>query len=167
MLYFRCKEAIMLWIFCKVGALGSVCAVLNIALPYQSILLFKCLFVSMLSAGVRGIRCTLCSISQRNPGSTMAYYHFILHDLWHTVGKQWLKYGHFSNHYSMQKKKELISCKFAFGTLCEVRDAAAASPRCCYRTLPGIGKYACTSPCTLFEQHLLWANRWSSRVLIK
>lgn len=54
---------------------------LNIALLYQNILLFKCLSMSMLSAGVRGVRCTLCSIFQKNPGSTMAYYHFILPDL--------------------------------------------------------------------------------------
>lgn len=59
---------------------NCVCC-LSITLLYQNILLFKCLSVSMLLAGVRGVRCTLCSIFQRNPGSATAYFHFILHDL--------------------------------------------------------------------------------------
>lgn len=40
---------------------------MNIAL-YQNILLFKCLSVSVLSAGVRGVRCTLCSIFPETSG---------------------------------------------------------------------------------------------------
>lgn len=60
-----------------------VCCV-NIAPANQNILLLECLSVSVLSAGVRGVRCTLCSITE---GSTMAYYHFILHELWHTAGR--------------------------------------------------------------------------------
>lgn len=50
----------MLRIFCKVGASGSGYC-MNIALLLQHILLFKCFCGSVLSAGVKGVGCTLSS----------------------------------------------------------------------------------------------------------
>lgn len=81
MFYFRCKGAIMLCIFLQSRCFRNCAYCLSISLLYKNILLFKHLSVSMLLAGVKGVRCTLCSIFQRNPGSTMAYFDFILHDL--------------------------------------------------------------------------------------
>lgn len=161
MLYFRCKEAIMLWMFLQSRCFRKCACCVNIAPLHQNILLFKCLSVSMLSAGVRGVGCTLCSIFQRNPGSAVAYYHFIPHQLRHMVGKQWLilKYGHFSNHYV--GKKTICNCIWnSLRTLWCNRGAVI-------KRWSGSKNVARISPDTLFEQHLLWANRWSSSVLIK
>lgn len=108
---------------------------MNISQLYQTILLFKCLSVLVLSAGVRGVRCTLCSIFPKE----------IPEAKWHIITPYYTIYDnrrksltdtkirHLSNHYA--EKIKVISCKFAFGTLCELCDAAAAtSPRCCYQT---------------------------------
>lgn len=75
---------------------------LNIALLYQNILLFKCLSVSVLSAGVRGVRCTLCSIFQRNPGKRHGVLSLHTAPVMSHGGEAVTdaEYGHFSNHYA-------------------------------------------------------------------
>lgn len=99
----------------------------------------------MLSAGVRGVSCTFCNIFQQNPGSTVAYYHYTLHIFWHIVGKHWYWNMDTSAATTLKKKHHVMQ-------ICIWISALQAL---WYQTLAAIEQYACTSLCTLFEQHLL------------
>lgn len=128
------KRPFTFWIFCKVGALGSMCvcviALVNIALLLWNISPLKCLSVLVLLAGVEAVRCTLCSTReiQEAPGHIITWY-FTIYDTWRKMPGMIAKCGP-----SMKlnpERDKCLSCIFAFGTgLCDA--AAAALPRGCY-----------------------------------
>ena len=124
---------------------------------FSNVSLCRCF---QLESGVLDALCV--AFSREIQGSAMAYYHFILHQLCHMWrGSDWC-WNMDTSETTMQKKNGVnLHLELFLRALWCRRNI---NPRCGDQKLAGVEICARISPSTLFEQHLVWANRWSSSV---